>query len=274
MSEIKLNKAPARNRPAACLAAAFTCAAITLCHPALAQNAQSTTQSTPVSIEASVSLEWDQTKGVYIAIGDAIVEQDDKRLKADEIVARYDPQSEGRDLTDVTATGSVAFINGDNVARGTKLDYIIGDDAYDLAGPQAIVTSPRGRMTATGSITYNASDIANKQVVAIGAAAYEDDIGRVVKGERVVAFLGVDGSINTVDAEGEAKVVTPKGIVATADRLHYVAATDRADLFGNVKIIDRDNIMRGARAEVEFDKEISRLLSDNTGKRVTGVLNP
>ena len=131
MSEIKLNEAPARNRPAACLAAALTCAAITLCHPALAQNAQ----STAVSIEASVSLEWDQTKGVYIAIGDAIVEQDDKRLKADEIVARYDPQSEGRDLTDVTATGSVAFINGDNVARGTKLDYFIGDNAYDLAGP-------------------------------------------------------------------------------------------------------------------------------------------
>jgi len=45
-------------------------------------------------------------------------------------------------------------------------------------------------------------------------------------------------------------------------------------LFGNVEIIDRDNIMRGARAEVEFDKEISRLLSDNTGKRVTGVLKP
>ena len=272
MSEIKLNKAPARNRPAACLAAALTYAAITLCHPALAQNAQSTPQSTPVSIEASVSLEWDQTKGVYIAIGDAIVEQDDKRLKADEIIARYDPQSEGRDLTDVTATGSVVFINGDNVARGAKLDYIIGDDTYDLAGPQAIVTSPRGRMTATGSITYNASDIANKQVVAIGAAAYEDDTGRVVEGERVVAFLAEDGSINTIDAEGEAKVITPKGIVATADRLNYVAATDRADLFGNVEIIDRDNIMRGARAEVEFDKEISRLLSDNTGKRVTGVL--
>ena len=273
MSKIKLNKASARNRPAACLAAALAYATITLCHPTLAQNTQSTPQSTPVSIEASVSLEWDQTKGVYVAVGDAIVEQDDKRLKADEIIARYDPRSEGRDLTDVTAMGSVVFIDGDNVARGTKLDYIIGDNTYELAGPQAIVTSPRARMTATGSITYNASNIAKKQVIAIGAAAYEDDNGRVVEGERVVAFLAEDGSINTIDAEGEAKVVTPKGIVATADRLNYIAATDRADLFGNVEIINRDNIMRGAQAEVEFYKEISRLLSDNTGKRVTGVLN-
>ena len=63
-------------------------------------------------------------------------------------------------------------------------------------------------------------------------------------------------------------------LVAVADRLNYVAATDRANLLGNVEIIDHENIMRGARAEVDFDKEISRLLSDKSGKRVTGVLNP
>ncbi len=83
-----------------------------------------------------------------------------------------------------------------------------------------------------------------------------------------------EGATQTVTAEGNAKVVTPKGIVAAADRLDYVAATDRADLFGHVEIIDRDNVLRGTRAEVEFDKEISRLLSDKTGKRVTGVLTP
>ena len=89
-----------------------------------------------------------------------------------------------------------------------------------------------------------------------------------------MGFFDADSAVETIEAIGNAKVVTPKGIVATADRLDYVAATDRADLFGNVEIIGRDNILRGARAEVEFDKEISRLLSDNSGKRVTGVLAP
>ena len=117
-------------------------------------------------------------------------------------------------------------------------------------------------------------NITKKQVIAVGAASYRDDNGRIVDGERVVAFLDKDGAIETINAEGNAKVVTPKGIVATADRLDYVASTDRADLFGNVEIIDRENIMRGARAEVEFSREISRLLSDSTGKRVTGVLTP
>ena len=270
MSKTKMNMATDSHRPTTLLVAAFVQAAVMLSHAALAQNKQ----PSPVSIEANVSLEWDQTKGVYIAIGDAVVEQGDKRLKADEITARYDPLSKGRDLTEVSAAGSVVFINGDNVARGARMDYRIDDETYDLFGPKAIVTSPRGIMTATGSITYNASYINNKQVIANGAASYKEDNGRVVEGERVVAFLDEEGAIETINAEGNAKVVTPKGIVAVADRLDYVTATDRADLFGNVEIIDRDNIMRGARAEVEFGKEISRLLSDKTGKRVTGVLNP
>ena len=269
MSKAKMNIAPGSHQSVLLLFATLIQATIMLSHPALAQNKQ----SSPVSIEANVSLEWNQTKGVYIAIGDAVVEQDDKRLQADEIIARYDPSSEGRDLTDVSATGSVVFVDGDNVARGAKLDYHIGDETYDLSGPKAVVTSRRGIMTATGSITYHAGDTNNKQVIAIGAASYKDDNGRVVEGERVVAFFDEEGAITTINAQGKAKVVTPKGIVATADRLDYIAATDRADLFGDVEIIDRDNIMRGARAEVEFDKEISRLLSDKTGKRVTGVLN-
>ena len=110
MSNTKMSITPDSHRPAALLVAALFHGAIMLSHPAFAQN----TKSSPVSIEASASLEWDQTKGVYIAIGDAVVEQDDKRLKADEIIARYDPSSKGRDLTDVSATGSVVFVDGDN----------------------------------------------------------------------------------------------------------------------------------------------------------------
>ena len=269
MSKTKTNTAPRSNRLSALLPAALVQALFIPSCPALAQ----TKQSSPVTIESSISLEWDQINGVYIAIGDAIVEQGNRSLKADKIIAHYDTSSKGRDLTDISATGSVVFIDSDNIARGAKLDYRIGDETYYLSGPRAIVTSPRGVMTATGSITYNASNIINKQVVALGAASYKDDNGRIIVGERVVALLDEEGTIETIHAEGSAKVVTPKGIVATADRINYVAATDRADLFGSVEIIDRDNIMRGARAEVEFDKEISRLLSDDTGKRVSGVLN-
>ena len=101
MSKTKMNIARGSHRPTALLVVTLVQAAIILSHPVLAQNKQ----SPPVSIEANISLEWDQTNGVYIAIGDAVVEQDGKRLKADEIIARYDPSSKNRDLIDVFATG-------------------------------------------------------------------------------------------------------------------------------------------------------------------------
>ena len=159
MSKTRMNIAPSSYRRATLLVAALAQAAITLSQTALAQN----NQLSPVSIEANVSLEWNQTKGMYIAIGDAVVEKGDKHLKADEIIARYDPSSKSRDLTDVSANGSVLFIDGENVARGAKLDYHIGDETYELFGPKAIVTSPRGVMTAAGSIIYNASDNAKNR---------------------------------------------------------------------------------------------------------------
>jgi lipopolysaccharide export system protein LptA len=45
-------------------------------------------------------------------------------------------------------------------------------------------------------------------------------------------------------------------------------------LTGNVEILDSGNVMRGSRAEVDFDSGISRILSDGSGKRVSGTLQP
>ena len=96
------------------------------------------------------------------------------------------------------------------------------------------MTSPRGVMTATGFITYvPKTSPANRWLRLRGL--YRDDSGRIVEGERVVAFLDEEGEIETIDAEGNAKVVTPSGIVATADRLDYAAATDRPTCLAMLK---------------------------------------
>ena len=68
MSKTKMNITPGNHRPTSLLVVTLVQVAIMLSYPALAQNKH----SRPVSIEANVSLEWDQTKGVYIAIGDAV----------------------------------------------------------------------------------------------------------------------------------------------------------------------------------------------------------
>ena len=91
---------------------------------------------------------------------------------------------------------------------------MIDTEAYDLSGPGAIVTSPRGTMTAEKTITYTVPDNTRKQVIGIGNAAYRGEDGRIVEGERVVAFLDADSAVKTIEAIGNTKVVTPKGIVS------------------------------------------------------------
>ena len=249
---------------------------VILIAPALAQNATSNSAAAPlpITIEANDTLEWNQTDGTYIAKGDAYVEQGQANISASHIIAKYATEGETRDITQVTATGSVTYIEGENTAKGEKLDYDLISNIYVLTGKNASVSGPKGSMTATKSITYDSADNNNRKVTAIGAAHYKNSDGRNVFGDRLIAYIDTDGTLKTIDAYDNTKVITAQGTVATADELNYTASTSMAHLDGNVKIIDKENIMHGARAKIDFDKEISTIISGPTGKRVIGILTP
>ena len=111
-------------------------------------------------------------------------------------------------------------------------------------------------------------------VIAIGAAKYTDTEGQVVEGETINAHLDANGALYTLDAAGNVRVLAVNGHVATGNKLSYDQKTSKALLTGNVEILDGGNVMRGSRAEVDFDSGISRILSDGSGKRVSGTLQP
>ena len=247
---------------------------IILTAPVLAQTANSISAAAPlpITIEASDSLEWNQTDGTYIAKGDAYVEQGQTNISASHIIASYATEGETRDIIQVIATGSVTYIEGKNTAKGDKLDYDLISKSYILTGKNASVTGPEGVITATKSITYDTTDNNNRKVTAIGKAHYKNSDGRNVFGDRLIAYIGADGTLKTIDAYDNTKVITAQGTVAAADKLNYIASSSMANLDGNVEIIDKENIMRGGRAEINFDKEISKIISSPTGKRVTGIL--
>ena len=249
---------------------------VILTAPTLAQTASNNNAAAPlpITIEASDSLEWNQTDGSYIAMGDAYVEQGQANISASHIIANYATEGETRDITKVTATGSVTYVEGDNTAKGDKLDYNLTSKLYVLTGKNASVTGPKGTMTATKSITYDSIDNNNRKITAIGKAHYKDSNGRNVFGDKLIAYIGADGALKTIDAYDNTKVITAQGTVATADKLNYLASTSLANLDGNVEITDKENIMRGARAEVDFKNEISKMISGPTGQRVTGILTP
>lgn len=244
--------------------------------PAFAQAADEprAVDSLPITIEATEFLEWNQTEGTYIAKGNAFVQQNQASVKAEQIIARYTTGSETRDITRVIATGAVTYREGENTARGDKLDYDLTASIYVLTGIKSSVESPRGMMTATESITYDAADGPNRKVTATGNASYKNDDGRTVHGDKLIAYIGVDGTLKKINAFGNTKVSTNNGTTATADRLNYVASTSLANLDGNVEITSDENVMRGAKAKIDFKNEISRILSIPGGERVSGTLTP
>ena len=227
-----------------------------------------------IAIEASEFLEWNQAVGTYIAKGNAYVKQDQASIKAEHIIAHYTVGGESRDITRVVASGAVTYVEGENTAKGEKLEYDLTTKIYVLTGKNSSVTSPRGMVVANKSITYDSTDLNNLKVTAIGEARYENTNGRKIFGNRLIAFIASDGTLKTIDAFDNTKVITAKGTIATSDKLNYLAKESLANLNGNVEILDKGNIMRGARAEIDFDNEISKILSSPSGKRVSGTLTP
>ena len=230
--------------------------------------------TSPITIEAEEFLEWNQNEGTYTAKGEAFVQQSETSISAAHIIARYNTSSETRSINHFIATGDVTYVEGENTARGDKLDYDLTANLYFLTGENASVEGPRGKMTATESITYDAAEDANRKVTATGKARYKSDDGRMVFGDKVIAYIAADGTLKTVSAFDNTKVITTNGTEATADKLTYVASTALANLDGNVEIIDNENIMRGDKANIDFDREISRIISSPGGKRVSGTLTP
>ena len=227
-----------------------------------------------ITIEASESLEWNQKNGTYIAKGNAYVVQDQASIKAEHIVAHYAVSGKSRDITRVVAFGAVTYIEGKNTAKGEKLVYDLTTNLYVITGKNSSVTSPQGMVTAKKSITYDSTNLNNLKVTAIGEARYKNINGRTIFGDRLLAFIASNGVLKTINAYENTKIITAKGTIATSDKLNYAANTSLANLDGNVEIFDKGNIMRGARAEIDFDQEISKILSNPNGKRVSGTLTP
>ena len=229
-------------------------------------------ESQPLTIEADDSLEWNQTDGIYTATGNAIAIQGERKIAGNKLVATYDPDSEGRDIDEITATGAVTFVDTDIEAQGSKLIYTMKSDDYQVDGPDARVAGPRGTITADTRIILDTRADKTQEMKARGDALYRDADGRVFAGDSLNAIFDDTGSLVTIDAKGDVRVVTEGGREATSDAAIYNAVTEQAVLTGNVVVIDGESRMKGGRAEVDFKTGNSRMLSSGSGGRVSGVL--
>ena len=152
---------------------------------------------------------------------------------------------------------------------GARLDYNVNEDFYELKGPKAVIRSADGTARAENSLTYNKAD---GIIMATDKGEITLADGRLLKGNTIEIVLGETDEIETVTATGNVYVRQQDGKEAFSQTGFYNAATGKALLTGDVKIIDGESILNGQKAEIDFNKGISKLIAEEGQGRVSGIL--
>jgi lipopolysaccharide export system protein LptA len=245
---------------------ALVCLAIASLYAGGAQ-AQSNASSEALVVEASQSLEWDQNKGIYRAVGNAKAQQGSQIIEADELTASYDAQTEGSDITQIIGKSNVRFVDGSQRGQGSYLVYDQTNQSYTLDGPDARVTGPDGKATALTQIFYDKN--AAKITLTDDAEVFMTD-GRELAADLIHILLDDEQNVSTIEAIGTVRVKQPNGQTATSDKADYNKTENTALFSGNVVIMENDSVLTGDRAEIDFTSGISRMLSSRSGQRIKG----
>jgi lipopolysaccharide export system protein LptA len=235
----------------------------------------------PIEISADNGIEWKRDARTYTARGNALAQQGDTSIAADTLIAYLDEQDE---LSHWEAFGNVKIQTGQSTSYGDHADYQESTRLLVLTGKNLKVVTENQTVTARDQIEYWRDKDA---VVAKGnVVIVRPQKNTVIKSDVATAYFrdktddpataedetGDGSEVYQVEAEGHVRV-DRKEQTAFSDHLAYNPDTEVAILTGNVVIHSKDNTYKGARAELDLQKDISRLLPA-PGQRVFTTINP
>jgi lipopolysaccharide export system protein LptA len=228
--------------------------------------------SQPIEISADNGIEWNRDAKTYIARGNAVAVQGTSELHADTLTATYSTGSS--QIDHVTAEGTVKIMSPSQTAYGDRADYDQTKRLLLMTGSALKIVSADQTVTARDSLEYwQDQDV----LVAKGDVAILKSDGTKIDGDLVTSYFRKNAESGKreafqVKAEGNVRIDTGKEI-ATCQRAVYDPNTQIAVLTGNVVLTQNKNVFRGARAEIDMAKGISRLLPGE-GQRVRTTIQP
>lgn len=229
-----------------------------ICAPTMAED---------LIVNADTSLEWNQKQAFYQARGNAHAYQGAQEIFADDLKAYYDPQTTGRDITQIHASGNVRFSDAAHTGSGASLIYQSSTKEYKLSGPDARIDGPDGRARADQEIHFQQLE---KKVILRQSAEIALKDGRRLTGNELYLFLDSQDNIERIEARGNVSVTQASGSLAKGDILDYDKQQNKAVLQGQVTVIDGQNQLSGDKAEIDFATGLSKMLTTTSGGRVSG----
>ena len=226
----------------------------------------------PIEISADNGIEWNRDAKTYIARGNAVAVQGSSEVHADTLTATYSASSS--QIDHVTAEGTVKIMSPTQTAFGDRADYDQTKRLLVMTGSALKIVSAEQTVTARDSLEYwQDQDV----LVAKGDVVIVKSDGTKIDGDLVTSYFRKSAETGKreafqVKAEGNVRIDTGKEI-ATCQRAVYDPNTQIAVLTGNVVLTQNKNVFRGARAEIDMAKGISRLLPGD-GQRVRTTIQP
>jgi lipopolysaccharide export system protein LptA len=235
----------------------------------------------PIEISADNGIEWKRDVRTYTARGNALAQQGNTSIAADTLIAYLDEQDE---IAHWEAIGNVKIRTSQSTSYGDHADYQESTRLLVLTGQNLKVVTESQTVTARDQIEYWRDKDA---VVAKGnVVIVRPQKNTIIKSDEATAYFrdktddpatpadetGDGSEVYQVEAQGHVRV-DRKEQTAFSDHLAYNPDTEVAVLTGNVVIHSKDNTYKGARAELDLQKDISRLIPA-PGKRVFTTINP
>lgn len=262
------------------------------------QSATAQSKEDPIAVTATEGIEWDQQRKVYIAKGDAAVQQGEVTIHAQELRAYYRDGKDAKAQSGVglgSASGSIHRIEAignvyvrldkDQLSAG-KIVYEVDKDLMTATGGEPIFAAGDGTtVQASEALIY---DPQNNRALAKGNVRAWDKENRLNADELELQFTG-EGSGGPGVRPTEIKQIVARGNVvivqgdaaAQADSALYDPEEEAAKLEGNVRLVQDGNVLTGQYGEFFFKPGIGRILAvppgtSNPGnnQRVFIVINP
>jgi len=215
----------------------------------------------PLEITADNTLEWLRDNHQYIARGNAIAKQGTTELHGDTLTANYvdGGSAKGMTIDRINADGNVLVLSDGSRATGQQGYYDVKAGYSELTGNNLSLKTRTDTVTASDKLTYSA---AKREMTAIGHA-------KAVRGDDVITASKLIGRFINDTATGNTKLheleaVTNVVIKTPTDTLYgdsgvYNAETNKAVIIGNVRIERGQNLITGARGEVDLNTNVSRI---------------
>jgi len=235
----------------------------------------------PLEIDAENALEWRRNEQKYVARGNAQARRGEVTLQADTLTAFYREVDGSTEIYRIVANGKVRLTSPTEQAKGDEGVYDVDNAVIVQTGKALEITSATDRITARDSLEYWET----KKIAVARGDARATRADRKVRGEILQAHFVEDQkgdlAVQRMEAFGNVCLESPNNIARGA-KGDYDVPRGIAITEDDVRIAQGQNVLRGAKAEVNLKTGVSRMLARGTGVqqqrsgsgRVTGLIIP